>query len=368
MTEPATFLDTLVAALQGAANYNSSDQEAPAAVLWPDAAHEWEPLLPRLRARLSVLTLGPYLPEEQSGPVAWLRCMIARRLPGAPMVKTTPVIYLPGLASRQLDSLEQLPGDLARLAEIRYRSVCYAQPDGTEWTAVAFFSSQAGGLGVPIRQDSKTRAALRRALPMLADLPLARLHDNEPWKASDFDALIGFPPSTEVTTAELIAQGESRMLEFKSSARWDIKQSKLNKDLEKPVVKTVAAFLNSAEGGTLLIGVDNDGVALGLDNDYQTFSAERRNLDGYELWLMGLLLKTYGKDFAPYIKIIFPIVDGLTICRVDVAPGPQPVYVTEAAVDIFYVRTGNATNSLTTREAVSYSRNRWGGTGLPKGQ
>ena len=44
-----TFFDTLLAALQKAADYNRDDTVPPAAVLWPDEKREWEKLAPRLR-------------------------------------------------------------------------------------------------------------------------------------------------------------------------------------------------------------------------------------------------------------------------------------------------------------------------------
>jgi Putative DNA-binding domain len=56
----------------------------------------------------------------------------------------------------------------------------------------------------------------------------------------------------------IIAGGESELVEFKSSARWDYREQKVNKSLEQVIVKTLASFLN-ARGGTLLIGVGDDG-------------------------------------------------------------------------------------------------------------
>ena len=41
----------------------------------------------------------------------------------------------------------------------------------------------------------------------------------------------------------------------------------VNKKLEEVILKTVAAFANS-QGGTLLIGVDDEGTILGLEQDY----------------------------------------------------------------------------------------------------
>lgn len=43
----------------------------------------------------------------------------------------------------------------------------------------------------------------------------------------------------------------------------------------------------NAEGGTLLIGVADDGTITGLDADYATLS--KRNRDGFELFLTQLI-------------------------------------------------------------------------------
>ena len=45
------------------------------------------------------------------------------------------------------------------------------------------------------------------------------------------------------------------------------------------VVKTLAGFLN-AEGGTLLIGVDDAGAVIGLAGDYEAL--RKRDRDGFE--------------------------------------------------------------------------------------
>ena len=53
--------------------------------------------------------------------------------------------------------------------------------------------------------------------------------------------------------------------------------------MQQRLVKTVCGFLN-AEGGTLLIGVDDSGVPIGLTNDMSTLG-NKANRDGYELFL-----------------------------------------------------------------------------------
>ena len=60
-----------------------------------------------------------------------------------------------------------------------------------------------------------------------------------------------------VPSAELIASDETYEVEFKSTARWNLREERKDKRMEDAVVKTIAGFLNT-DGGTLFIGVDDD--------------------------------------------------------------------------------------------------------------
>ena len=62
--------------------------------------------------------------------------------------------------------------------------------------------------------------------------------------------------------AEVAKRGESDSLEFKSSARWNMRAGKRDDAMETVIAKTVAAFMNSG-GGTLLIGVTTTGDSSG---------------------------------------------------------------------------------------------------------
>ncbi|MGQ4647356.1 Eco57I restriction-modification methylase domain-containing protein [Lyngbya aestuarii] len=163
----------------------------------------------------------------------------------------------------------------------------------------------------------------------------------------------------------LISQGESNQLEFKSSARWDMRENKKNKVIEQVILKTVAAFLNSHQGGTLLIGINDEGEILGLNHDYQT--VQKKNRDGYELFLTNnLLLKELGKDLAPYIHITFHEIEAKDICRIILDPSPRPVYLklkdskSGQTKESLFIRTGNSTNQLDNPSEIhNYCKNRW---------
>jgi hypothetical protein len=167
------------------------------------------------------------------------------------------------------------------------------------------------------------------------------------------DAFRKWQPPSDDPLLKLIASGESARVEFKSSARWDYKQSTVNKELEKVIVKTVAAFLNS-EGGTLLLGVADDGTLLGLEPDYRTLGS-KQNADAYENWLMTRLLESLGRDRSRSIRVSFHTVEGKQICRVDVSPSSHPVFFAdEKGTERLYVRTGNSTRELAASEMLRY--------------
>jgi hypothetical protein len=110
-----------------------------------------------------------------------------------------------------------------------------------------------------------------------------------------------------VSIEEMIAEGESDELEFKSSLRWDIKEHLANKKLEEVVVKSVAAFAN-AQGGTLLIGVDDTGQVLGLERDYACLGGV--DVDKFELHLRNVLNQHLGASVvATKLKVRFHCIE-----------------------------------------------------------
>lgn len=191
MDEPITFSDALVDALQRAGRYNKNDQTPPAAVLWTDKDRQWEPLLSVLRDRLPLLTFGSYAPDQRTGPAYWLRCMVARTLPGDLLpAGETPIIYLPGISRQEIRAVEDCPQPLQPLAELQYRGVLWTQKNSRDWTPAAFLQTKDGGMEIKVGNDPATREALNRALLKLADEPIAHLRKQAPLRASFFDALL----------------------------------------------------------------------------------------------------------------------------------------------------------------------------------
>lgn len=155
--------------------------------------------------------------------------------------------------------------------------------------------------------------------------------------------------------SELIKLGENNHLELKSSFRYDLKEQKVNKELEYVIAKSIAAFSN-AKGGTLIIGVDDDGNILGLENDINTL--KRKNIDFFENFLRTFLNKTFSISFVTNnLQIKFPVVDQKVICRIDVASGNSPVFVevvkNNTKSERFYVRSGNTSMEMKTLSEIN---------------
>lgn len=160
---------------------------------------------------------------------------------------------------------------------------------------------------------------------------------------------------TPVEIEKLITNGENDSVEFKSSLRYDYRQAKTDKNLEHEILKSIAGFLNG-DGGVLIIGVDDYGEILGLDNDY--WSLRKQNKDGFEQRLVLLISNAFGKAICSKTHITFCQINKREICIVNIEKSTEPIYLNENNRTVFYLRTGNVTNPLTTRETVQYLKQR----------
>ena len=155
----------------------------------------------------------------------------------------------------------------------------------------------------------------------------------------------------ERPVSELVSLGESATLEFKSTLQWDMVRGQVNKDLRHSSLKTIAAFLNS-EGGTLIIGVEDDGAVCGLERDLK--QVKNQSLDGFEQLLVSLVHEHIGPEVARLIDIRYEPINGHHICAVDVDKSAEPVFLNSPRGTEFYVRFGNTSRSLDAEETHRY--------------
>lgn len=149
----------------------------------------------------------------------------------------------------------------------------------------------------------------------------------------------------------LIENGENDSVEFKSSIRYDYLKKYTNRELEKVIAKTIGGFMNS-KGGKLIIGVDDEGNVLGLENDFRTLKNQSK--DGHEREIFRIISDYLGREACFSNQVSFYELEGMEICLIDVEVSRLPVYVKEGKNTSFYVRAGNATYPLSVKETVNY--------------
>ncbi len=154
-------------------------------------------------------------------------------------------------------------------------------------------------------------------------------------------------PEPAEGVADLVGVGESQTVEFKSTARWNLQAGRPDKRMEHAITKTVCGFLN-AQGGKLLIGVDDGGNVVGLGSDLQTL--RNRDNDDYELFLRQMLDDSLSVPTAGTIRVGFERVDGEDVCVVSASSSGKPVFAKphegHGGHSEFWVRVGNATKQL----------------------
>jgi hypothetical protein len=155
---------------------------------------------------------------------------------------------------------------------------------------------------------------------------------------------------------KMILIGENEKFEMKSTLRYDLRENSINKKLEFVIAKTVSAFLNS-EGGILIIGVDDNGNALGLEKDMETLP--KRDIDGFELHLRNIIKKHLGANFEKYLKVTFPTIDEKVICKIKILKSGKPVFAIFEGQENFYVRNGNSSIPKNRAEQSEYERLHW---------
>ena len=160
-----------------------------------------------------------------------------------------------------------------------------------------------------------------------------------------------------VPSTELIDREEQFDVEFKSTARWNLREQCRDKRMEDAIVKTVAGFLNT-DGGTLLIGVGDNASIVGLDHDLPL--VKPTNADGFVNWLTTHLIHAITKPAVMRTRARIDRFGDSLVCRVDVAPSSAPVVARMSDGNkAFWVRMNNSTRALNEQETKVYIRDHW---------
>jgi len=171
------------------------------------------------------------------------------------------------------------------------------------------------------------------------------------------------PLTPEEELINLIKAGESDTLEFKSTLHTNLATGQSDKRMEKAVLKTLVAFLNTS-GGTLLVGVEDNGNIMGAEvEDYE-------NIDKMFLNIKSLISSQIGDEFLPFVgyrgiymgkktdKDGNPTDIDRVVIKFVCEPTLSPVFHKDGKTQTFYVRSGPSSIELTGLELINYVNNR----------
>ncbi len=217
----------------------------------------------------------------------------------------------------------------------------------------------------------------RRDLPpafhdLLASL-LAPSQDDRPSSAGEVLDRLNAIRRRGLDVYSVIAKGEGPQVEFKASMRFPraydpppmLTEAERKAALrgrydimEKMVLKTIAAFLNS-QGGTLLVGVEDDGTVVGVEDDFGTFEAEDQNVDTWQRNLNQKIINALEPDVWAILDLKLDVTEQGTVARIDCPPRAQPTWLNNKAGPEFYIRAASSTEPLPADKWSQYIKERW---------
>jgi len=147
---------------------------------------------------------------------------------------------------------------------------------------------------------------------------------------------------------ELIKNKESEEMEFKSTLRTNLHTNEFDKKMEFSALKTISALLNS-NGGTLLLGITDEGKILGIEQD------KFPDTDKFNLYLISLIKEKIGKKHFHLIEIQNTLIEHRTIVKISCKKSKNPVFLkSDLNEEEFYVRMGPSSVQLKGSELVEY--------------
>ncbi len=160
-------------------------------------------------------------------------------------------------------------------------------------------------------------------------------------------------PPFKIDLEKIVANGESAMVEFKSTLRTNLHTGDRDSRMEAAVLKTIAGFLNT-NGGDLIIGMSDGGTSVGIERD--GFGNE----DKMSLHLVNLVNSRLGPHAMTCIHSHFEDHDGKRVLVVHCSKSPAAIFVKDGSIEKFYIRTGPSTTELSASQTQDYIGKRFG--------
>ena len=211
----------------------------------------------------------------------------------------------------------------------------------------------------------------REQLPTINDTGTQRpVHEGDAFPVriiqKSADALRITVEHREQPIVRLINQGESERLEFKATLRRSPRTGERDAGATFGVMKSIVGFLNTWDGGTLLVGIDDGGVPItGPNDELGTLAIDRyANEDEMTRALKDLIRRRIGASIFKWLTISFTDFRNTRILRVDCEPADEEVWLKggksgTSNQEEFFLRTPAATDPLDGRELVNYIQRRF---------
>ncbi|MDO8368099.1 MAG: putative DNA binding domain-containing protein [Saprospiraceae bacterium] len=149
---------------------------------------------------------------------------------------------------------------------------------------------------------------------------------------------------------ELISQGEDDTIEFKESICWNHHTQQKDTNAIEKIIKSIVAFLNSPIGGKIIVGVDDDGNIVGIENDIEVADPRKKNADGYKLYLTNSIADKLNNNASLKCQIGIYELEKKKICLITVNHSNDPVFYNGD----FYIRTGNESRKISGEEVYNH--------------
>ena len=107
----------------------------------------------------------------------------------------------------------------------------------------------------------------------------------------------------------------------------------------------------NTSGGTLFIGVLNDGTVCGIDDNLKRFDGAR---DGFRRHLGNLITDRIGADCTMCVRDYFEEKDGRIVYIIAVEKSLKPAFVKWDSDNLFFVRQGSRTIDLDAKETARW--------------
>ncbi|MFZ4706811.1 MAG: helix-turn-helix domain-containing protein [Bacteroidales bacterium] len=159
-----------------------------------------------------------------------------------------------------------------------------------------------------------------------------------------------FSVTSPESIEDLLIRGEGKQIEYKSTLLFNPRAEKAGLNSKGVIAKTICSFLNSV-GGFLLIGINDDGIPIGLKSDFRR-SGEKGPKDFFQLEFDQMLSLFFKREVHVNIIGGFAMINDIDIFIVKIWPSFYPVFIKVNEGKQFYIRGTASSQWLSDPEEI----------------